>query len=199
MPRPPILAIPPWEEIFRAANTFESWLERGEKPDHQAVMRDDARNLPVPKVHADRLRACKRRVNVLVFAEDWCPDVVRHVPVLEALKREYPVIQSRYLLRADRPEIYERYLTFGGEGVPVFVFLSENWAECGFWGPMPEDCKRWIARGRASGEQYAARIRVFHLYLQDPDRTQVFEDFTRWIAAASSETIETDGLIVKPK
>ncbi|MFM1920552.1 MAG: hypothetical protein RLZZ303_2186, partial [Candidatus Hydrogenedentota bacterium] len=42
------------------------------------------------------------------------------------------------------------------------------------WGPMPETCKRLIARGKATGDVGAARREVSARYEADPQLREVF-------------------------
>ena len=76
----------------------------------------------------------------------------------------------------DEIAILRRFLTNGGEAIPKFVFLSEDYVECGNWGPMPEECRRLIARGKACGDVPAARKKVALLYEADPERRVVIDE-----------------------
>lgn len=71
--------------------------------------------------------------------------------------------------------------------MPRFVFLSEDFVECGNWGPMPDALRDVISRGKACGDVAAARVIVSAGYEQDPTRRDVVEELLQRIDIASSE------------
>lgn len=169
MPRPPILPTLNWNEIWHAGAEWAAWIAAAEYPEHAAKMSAAFRDLVVEPDVAAHARALPRRVHVVAIAEDWCGDVVRHAPMLEALAlASGGRIAVRYIPRAPRTDVFVRFLTNGGEAIPKFIFLSENFVECGNWGPMPDNCRRLIARGKAAGDVGAARRLVSDHYASDP-------------------------------
>lgn len=187
MPRPPILPTLDWATIFQSGLDYGRWIEQGEFPDHRRRMDEDRKGFPVDPPVAAYLAALPKPVHVVAIAEDWCGDVVRHVPVLQALAdRSNGRLAVRYITRADRPDVFVRYLTNGGEAIPKFVFLSERFVECGNWGPMPDSCRELIARGKAMGDAGAARRKVSTHYEIDGDRRDVCRELLRFIDIASS-------------
>lgn len=189
MPRPPVLPVLDWSEIFAAGKDFEAWLDAAESPEKAARMREEAETLPLVEEAEEFLKELTRDVNVVAFAEDWCGDVVRHVPVLERIARACPRLHVRYLAREDRPDVFVRFLTNGGEAIPKFVFLSEAWTEYDNWGPMTCANRRLIARGKALGDVPAARRKVAERYADDADRGKVFAEILDIVATGASETL----------
>ena len=186
MPRPPILPNLDWKQIFESGRDFETWIEEAEIPEHREKMLAAVDRQELEATTAAALRGLPRAVHVVAFAEDWCGDVVRHVPVLHRLQREAPELHVRYLAREDQPEAFARFLTNGGEAVPKFVFLSDRFVECGNWGPMGDEGRELIARGKACGDVAAARVKVSALYAADKDRAVVVRELVDrvWIASA---------------
>ena len=125
-------------------------------------------------------------MRVVAIAEDWCGDVVRHVPVLARLADAAPKLELRFITREQHPEVFVRFLSNGGEAIPKFIFLSEAWVECGNWGAMPDACRELIARGKACGDVGAARKKVSALYDADPGRRGVIEELLHAVDVASS-------------
>lgn len=207
MPMPPLLPDIEWRSIFEAAWDYRTWRTDGQprvekdflgtfpEEKHEGLRHFLARNRESmdetdrtfeldPSV-ASHLGAVGRPVHVLCIAEDWCPDVVRHVPVLQKMADASPNVSVRYMMRSDHLDAFARYLTVGGEAVPKFIFLSEDFVECGSWGPMPAACREMIARGRAAGDIKTAREHVSALYDSDPDRRIVVEELLHEIDIAS--------------
>ncbi len=188
MPRPPILPTLGWEAIWNSGKDYGAWLKEAEKPDHREQMEQARAALPVDRKTEAWLQALGKPVHVAAFAEDWCPDVVRHVPVLQRFACITEHLRVRFFKREEQPEVFSRFLTNGGEALPVFVFLSAAFVECGNWGPMPASCKEMIARGKASGDGARARELVAAAYAADPECLVVQRDFCRLIDIASSAT-----------
>jgi len=186
MPRPPILPVVDWPTIFTFAQGFEAWIDQAESPEQaQAINAALAEQVLEPQIEA-LIQNLPRLVRVVAFAEDWCGDVVRHVPVLQALADVSGMLHVRYVTRAQHPDLFVRFLTNGGEAVPKFVFLSESYVECGNWGPMPEDCKRLIARGKACGDVSAARKLVAARYAADPRKREVVRELVELAQIAAA-------------
>ncbi len=185
MPRPPILPTIDWRELFVSGAEYAEWLRSGESPTNQAKMEALRENVVIESQDRDFLAGLARAVHVVAIAEDWCGDVVRHVPVLQRLADECSQLRVRYFSREERPEVFIRYLTNGGEAIPRFVFLSQEFVECGNWGPMPSSCRELIARGKACGDVGAARKKVALLYEADAKRREVIDELLHLIDVAS--------------
>ena len=210
MPVPTLLPDIEWRSIFKAAWDYKTWrtdgkdrvdndfLETYPEDKHEklrAFLADNRQNMDETDANyklsgeaTARLAIVGRPVHILCIAEDWCPDVVRHVPVLQKMADASPNVTVRYVMRSDHLDVFARYLTVGGEAVPKFIFLSEDFTECGSWGPMPSACREFIARGRACGDIGKAREHVSDLYNSDPDRRIVVDEVLHEIDTASCAT-----------
>jgi hypothetical protein len=188
MPKPPILPIINWKAVFEYARDYETWLRNAENPENADKIERSRKELRLEAEEEEFLRTLPRQVNVLAIAEDWCGDVVRHVPVLQALADHGPRMQVRYISR-DYPDILIRFLTNGGESIPKFIFLNELFAECGHWGPMPYGCRDVISRGKAAGDMPGARKVVSTIYESDPQCRDVVRELLHLIEIASSREV----------
>jgi hypothetical protein len=173
-----------WQAIFQSGKPFDAWLSAAEKAENrQAVQQALADQALEPHVAA-ALGALPRPVYVVAIAEDWCGDVRRHVPVLQRLAQAAPLLDVRYITREQHPDVFVRFLTNGGEAIPKFVFLSDQFVECGNWGPMPAADRVLVARGKACGDVGAARKKVGMSYQQDAERIIVVEELMALIQIA---------------
>ncbi len=186
MPRPPILPTIDWPAVFASGMPYEAWLAAAESGEQRGKMEALRTSLSLEAQTVGFLVSLPRTVHVVAIAEDWCGDVVRHVPVLQHLAEVAPRLQVRFISREAHPEIFVRFLTNGGEAIPKFIFLSEAWVECGNWGPMPEPCRELIARGKACGDVAAARKKVSALYELDTNRRMVVSELVRLLDIAST-------------
>jgi hypothetical protein len=160
MPRPATLPIINWKVIFDSGLEYGAWLAAAESAEQRDKMEVQRQALTLETAVVGLLAALPRPVHVVAIAEDWCGDVVRHVPVLQRMAEAGPQLKVRYISREQHPEVFVRFLTNGGEAIPKFIFLSDHFVECGSWGPMPECCRELIARGKACGDVATARKKV---------------------------------------
>ena len=186
MPKPPTLPTVDWAEVFESGLDYKSWLNSGGSPDNCAKMEELRQALTLDPQTAGFLAKLPRPVHVVAIAEDWCGDVVRHVPVLQRLAEAAPNLKVRYISREQWPGVFVRFLTNGGEAIPKFIFINDAWVECGNWGPMPADYREAIARGKACGDVAAARKKVHTLYDADTKRVMVISELQHLIDIASS-------------
>lgn len=186
MPQPPILPLIDWRAVHESGKTFEDWLKDAESPDRRDAMAKAAKAQRLEAPAVGLLKNLGRAVYVIAIAEDWCGDVVRHVPVLQKLEETAPDLHVRYITRAQHKDVFARFLTNGGEAIPKFVFFNEQFVECGNWGPMPEAGKRLIARGKACGDGGAARTKTNALYQADHDCQEVARELIALIEIATA-------------
>jgi len=189
MPKPPILPVIDWKSIFDSGKDYPAWLAAAESADQRARMEAGLKNLSLPAPLAGLLRALPRPVHVIAIAEDWCGDVVRHVPALQKLAAAGPNLKVRYISREQHPQVFIRFLTNGGEAIPKFIFVSEAWVECGNWGPMPAACRELIARGKACGDVAAARQKVKLLCEADPNQDQAVRELAALVEIAANDRV----------
>jgi len=175
-----------WKSIFESGKRYEAWLEGAEFSEHRTRMVERRAAIVLDAVINARLKAITRTVHVICIAEDWCGDVVRHVPVIEAMTGACPRIETRFITRAQYPDVFARYLTNGGEAIPKFVFVTDNWVEVGNWGPMPNAYKPLIARGKALGDVGPFRKRISALYEADPNGDDVVADLISLVETAGT-------------
>ena len=168
MPKPTILPIVQWDSVFESGLDFDAWIEQGENEKYREKLKEFLAEQELDQVTMRLLRAVDRPVHVLAIAEDWCPDVIRHVPPLMKMAECCEFIKVRFITREQHPEAFIRFLTNGGEAVPKFIFFSDKFVECGSWGPMASDCREIIAKGKALGDVGAARKIVFQMIKDDP-------------------------------
>jgi len=186
MPRPPILPTVDWKALFASGKEYSAWIAAAESSDNAARMEAQRQELTLEPQVVGYLGALARPVHVIAIAEDWCGDVVKHVPVLQKLAEAAPNLKVRFVSREQSPETFIRFLTNGGEAIPKFIFLNDNFVECGNWGPMPDVCRELVARGKACGDVGSARKKVSAMYEMDTNRRMTIGDLLRLIDIASS-------------
>jgi len=189
MPRPPLLPVLDWRAVCQTGKAYPEWLAAAEDSTHADRIEAARVSLLLPEDALAAIKGLERDVHVAAIAEDWCGDVVRFVPVLQRLADESGRAQVRYLSREQHLDVFARFLTNGGEALPKFVFLNDAFVECGNWGPMPESCRRLIARGKALGDIPAARKLVSERYAADPECKEAVAELIGLFRLAAARTL----------
>jgi len=187
MPQPPLLRIIDWEDVLRSGADFDAWMKGAESEENRNKMAAALASITLEPEVAAGLKALKRQVNVVAIAEDWCGDVVRHVPALQAMAEATEKLRVRFITREQYLDVFTRFLTNGGEAIPKFIFINDKFVECGNWGPMPEACRKLIARGKGCGDVGAARKKVSAAYEADPALKIVVRELYDLVQTASAD------------
>lgn len=189
MPRPPVLPLIDWKSVFEGGKPWAQWLEAAESATQAEDMRERLGRYQVPAEAQQLLDKSSRKVHVVAIAEDWCGDVIKHAPVIAKIAEVASNVELRFITREQHPEVFVRFLTNGGEAIPKFVFLNSEFVECGNWGPMPDECRRMIARGKAMGDVSAGRVKVREFYENDPEFKTAFKELCALVELASTESL----------
>lgn len=83
-------------------------------------------------------------LQVLVIAEDWCPDVVQNVALLSRIADDVPGMEVSITARDDNPELMDAFLTDGKRRIPVIGFYDMTFRELGCWTGRCKDADDWI-------------------------------------------------------
>ncbi|MGI8907467.1 MAG: thioredoxin family protein [Candidatus Sumerlaeaceae bacterium] len=188
MPRPPNLPTIDWRAVFASGVEFSVWLEQAEMPEHRERIQKLYDELSLDATLKALVANLARTVQVIAIAEDWCGDVVRFAPVMARIAADSKgKVQLRFISRDQHPDVFVRFLTNGGEAIPKFVFLNDAFVECGNWGPMPQECRRIISRGKGANDVAAARVRVKGMYESDPRCEAAFRELMELVETTVCE------------
>ena len=114
-----------------------------------------------------KFSAKKGPVKVVVIGEDWCPDVVRGIPVAVRLA-EAVGMDLRIFPRDQNMDLMNEYLwRHEYLSIPVFAFFDKDWRELGHWIERP-----------ASGYKFAADLteELSESNLSDEDKTKLIRE-----------------------
>lgn len=118
-------------------------------------------------------------LNVLVLAEDWCPDVVAGLSLVAKLARETGKLNVRVFLRDQHLDLADQYLKEGKyRSIPVLVFFDQNMREIGHIIERPV---------RATAEMRQARERYIAEHPENPELA----------APSDQQTEETRALLIQ--
>ncbi|MBI4278168.1 MAG: thioredoxin family protein [Armatimonadetes bacterium] len=123
-----------WETEFRAGLEYDAFLEKFATPQHRDRWKTVYDQLRLTDAQREMLAGFTRRMHILCVTGAWCGDCVRQCPIIQRIAEAAPMISYRLVDRDDRPDVQREVALNQGLRVPVFVFLSEDFHECGRYG-----------------------------------------------------------------
>ena len=120
-----------WQQKFNGGLAYAAFLEKHGTAAHcqrwqalyeQAELASEQRRLVAGFV---------REMNVLCLAGAWCGDCVNQCPILQRIAEASRQIDLRFIDRDIDAELRDALSINGGQRVPMVVFLSEDFHECG--------------------------------------------------------------------
>lgn len=90
----------------------------------------------------------KKKPHILAITEDWCGDAMLNNPVIRKIA-EAADLEIRCAFRDADTDLIDRYLTNGGRGIPIYLFLSEEGEVVGKWGPRAPQLQQLVMDMRA--------------------------------------------------
>jgi hypothetical protein len=137
-----------WTDVWPHALPYTEFLDRHAEPRHrdrwqrvyeQAALTDGQRAL---------LAGFTRTTHVLCLVGAWCGDCVLQGPILQRIAEAAPAVAVRFMDRDAHPDVQDALMLNLGRRVPVAVFLSEDFAECGRYGDRTISMYRHMAQER---------------------------------------------------
>lgn len=123
-----------WRLKFQAGLTYDHFLEAYGTAQQRNRWRAVHEQVALDAGQRTLLEGFTRQMNILCLAGAWCGDCVNQCPILQRFSERTPRIQIRYLDRDAHAELQQALSLCGGQRVPVVVFLSEDFQECGRYG-----------------------------------------------------------------
>jgi len=117
----------------------------------------------------------------LVLTEAWCGDAAQSIPFMVKAASYSPLVDVRFILRDEHPNVMDAYLTNGGRSIPKLIALrNDNHEELFTWGPRPQVLQ----------QQYLA-------YREDPkgvSQEDFIESIHLWYAKDKNANIDAEFL-----
>lgn len=94
----------------------------------------------------------KKTYTWLIVTEGWCGDAAQNIPVFEKIEQAFPLIELRFVLRDEHPELMELYLTNGSRSIPKLICVDkETGVEIFTWGPRPAELQNLVMELKTQG------------------------------------------------
>ena len=109
------------------------------------------------------------RQRILAITAPWCSDSLAILPVIMNIVRVMPNWEIKILLRDEHPDLMDHYLTSGSRGIPIFIFLDDQYRELFRFGPRPaaaqhifDEHRHAIREGKIRKQEVIKMIRKFY-------------------------------------
>lgn len=123
-----------WQSVFDAGLDYPAFMERHATADQRGRWQAVHEQVSVSAEQIALLKSFTRRMNVLCLAGAWCGDCVQQCPIFPRLAEVTDAIHLKFLDRDAHMDVQKALAINGGDRVPVLVFLSEDFLECGRYG-----------------------------------------------------------------
>jgi hypothetical protein len=123
-----------WQTKFDAALGYDKFLSQYGSPQHRDRWQALHDRVVLTSEQTELLGGFVRRMNVLCLAGAWCGDCINQCPIFQRFAEATDKIDLRFLDRDEHADVQAELLLCGGNRVPVLVFLSEDFMECGRYG-----------------------------------------------------------------
>ena len=117
-----------FSELFDTGITFETFVqEDGDISGEKLV--EMYEGIVLEEERTKEIRGITRPVNILAFAEIWCPDCIINLPALQKIKDLNKKVNFKIVAR-DGNESYMQAYELGGKAkIPTFIVFDENFKE----------------------------------------------------------------------
>lgn len=119
----------------------------------------------------------------LTITEGWCGDAAQNIPAIEKIAAESDIIETRYILRDENPELIDRYLTKGARSIPKLIALDRETLEVLWtWGARPEQAQTLFETLRESGVEKSAIMEQLQRWYNDDKTESIQNEFFELIS-----------------
>ncbi|MDR7418155.1 MAG: thioredoxin family protein [Armatimonadota bacterium] len=137
-----------WREVWTAALPYAEFLSRHGEPRHQERWQRIYDQIRLTDEQRALVSSYSRTMHLLCLAGAWCGDCVLQGPILQRIAEASPAVALRFVDRDARADVQDALVLNQGRRVPVVVFLSEDFEECGRYGDRTISMYRKMAQER---------------------------------------------------
>ncbi|MBE3593290.1 MAG: thioredoxin family protein [Thermoanaerobacter sp.] len=134
------------KDLFEKGLTFDEFIETSEDDITKKRIRERYDKTVLEEDVAQKI-ASSPKVNILAFAETWCPDSQVNVPIVAKIASYNKTFELKIVKREGNEEYMKPYYVEGKPRIPTFVFMDENFKEFGHWVERPEIVKELAKSG----------------------------------------------------
>lgn len=137
-----------WAQTWEQALPYAAFLEAHGEPRHRERWQRVYDEVTLTGAQRELVAGFTRKMHLLCVAGAWCGDCVLQGPILQKIDEASPSVEVRFVDRDKHGDAQDALMLNLGRRVPVTVFLSEDFAECGRFGDRTISTYRKMAQER---------------------------------------------------
>lgn len=126
--------------LFNKGISFVKFVNQDEDI-HKDKTLDIYNNIKMTENIIEAIKQINIDVNIIAFAEIWCPDCMINVPPLEKMCELNDKINLTILPREGNEEYLEEYKIAGKAKIPTFILLDKDFNKMGYFIEKPSIVK----------------------------------------------------------
>ncbi|WZL72775.1 thioredoxin family protein [Clostridiaceae bacterium 35-E11] len=135
------------QALFKKGLSFMEFVNQ-DKDTYKEKTLEIYENIVVDPAVENEIKTVDRLVNVLVFAEIWCPDCMINVPALQKMADINPNFVLAIVSREGNESYMDNYKVNGKPKIPTFVFMDKDFQVQGAFVEQPHIIKETEAKGK---------------------------------------------------
>ncbi len=138
--------MPDWRALFDSALTYDAFLDTYGTPERRRRWETVREHVALDRSQKALLQDFTRQMNVLCVAATWCGDCANQGAILQTIAAACPRVDLRFLDRDTADAAFlDQIKINGGQRIPITIFLSEDFEDCGHYGDRPLSFYRHMA------------------------------------------------------
>lgn len=137
-----------WQGAYDRAQPYQEFLARYGSEAHRQRWQAVYDRVHLEETQQRLLGGFERKMHLLCLAGTWCGDCVSQGPVLQRMAEVGPMVGLRFADRDEEAALQDALALNAGRRIPVVVFLSEDFEECGRYGDRTLAVYRRMAHER---------------------------------------------------
>lgn len=133
-------------KLYSSGISFEQFMTQDDG-DYIEKMLDIYNNVEVNDDLLGKINSIHKKINVLIFAEIWCPDCVINVPALKKICDLNEDINMKIVPREGNEEYLNDYKIDGKTKTPTFIFMDSDFKVLGAFIEIPQVMKEAVTKG----------------------------------------------------
>ena len=137
-----------WQATYGRAFPYQDFLSRYGTDVHRQRWQAVYDRVRLDDAQQTMLRGFERGMHLFCLAGTWCGDCVSQGPILQRIAEAAPQVGLRLADRDEEAALQDALALNAGRRIPVVLFLSEDFQECGRYGDRTLAVYRRMAHER---------------------------------------------------
>ncbi|QZY54701.1 thioredoxin family protein [Crassaminicella profunda] len=135
------------QALFKKGISFMEFVNK-DKDTYKERTLEVYKNIAIDESLENDILGIKEIVNILVFAEIWCPDCMINVPALQKMIEINPNFAISIVSREGNEVFMDNYKVNGKTKIPTFLIMDKNFKPLGAFIEQPQILKDIEGKGK---------------------------------------------------